>query len=121
MFCVFITNPVVFDFFFYVSPNTVGMFEWTLVTNLPYIQCCFCSQTIGCVTSLLLISPKLSGVMLIIIPTVIGGGTLLGSVLRKFSREAQEQVFQPDNIENCETLLTFQNNLKAQFFLDLKL
>ena len=42
--------------------------------------------------SLLLISPKLSGVMLIIIPTVIGGGTLLGSILRKFSREAQEQV-----------------------------
>ncbi|XP_070200308.1 mitochondrial potassium channel ATP-binding subunit-like [Littorina saxatilis] len=50
------------------------------------------TQTIGCVTSLLLISPKLSSVMLLIIPLVIAGGTILGSMLRKFSREAQDQV-----------------------------
>ncbi|KAK7476898.1 hypothetical protein BaRGS_00031837 [Batillaria attramentaria] len=50
------------------------------------------TQTIGCVASLLVISPKLSGVMLVIIPTVIAGGSLLGGVLRKLSREAQEQV-----------------------------
>lgn len=50
------------------------------------------TQTIGCVASLLLISPKLSGIMLIIIPAVIAGGSVLGGVLRNFSRLAQEQV-----------------------------
>ena len=49
-------------------------------------------QTVGCVMSLLLISPKLSAIMLVIIPTIVTGGTLLGGILRRLSREAQDQV-----------------------------
>jgi ATP-binding cassette subfamily B (MDR/TAP) protein 8 len=38
------------------------------------------------------ISPKLTGVTVIIIPAVIIFGTLFGSLLRRLSRKAQEQV-----------------------------
>lgn len=50
------------------------------------------TQTIGCVASLFSISPKLTLVMLGVIPLVIIGGTLLGAMLRKLSRDAQEQI-----------------------------
>ena len=51
-------------------------------------------QVIGCVVSLFLMSPKLTGVMCVVIPTIIGFGTFLGSMLRKLSRKAQAQVKQ---------------------------
>jgi ATP-binding cassette subfamily B (MDR/TAP) protein 8 len=50
-------------------------------------------QIIGCGTSLFLISPQMTWMMLLIVPTVIVTGTLLGSLLRKLSRDAQAQVF----------------------------
>jgi ATP-binding cassette subfamily B (MDR/TAP) protein 8 len=50
-------------------------------------------QIIGCGTSLFLISPHMTWMMLLIVPTVIVTGTLLGSLLRKLSRDAQAQVF----------------------------
>jgi len=37
-------------------------------------------------------SPKLTGFMIIIIPSVVIFGTLFGSLLRRLSRKAQEQV-----------------------------
>jgi len=50
------------------------------------------TQTIGCVVSLYVISPKLTAVMMIVLPVVIIGGTLFGSLLRRLSRAAQAQV-----------------------------
>lgn len=49
-------------------------------------------QTIGCTISLFLISPKLTIIMLGVVPIVIVCGTTWGSMLRKLSREAQEQI-----------------------------
>lgn len=49
------------------------------------------TQTVGCVVSLYVISPKLTGVMMVILPVVIIGGTLFGSLLRRLSKAAQEQ------------------------------
>lgn len=82
------------------------------------------TQTIGCVTSLILISPKLSGVMLIILPTIIGGGTILGGALRTFSRKAQDQVARSsavadEAISNIRTVRAFameskENELYSQ-------
>jgi len=50
------------------------------------------TQTIGCVVSLYMISPKLTLMMMVVLPTVIIGGTLFGSLLRRLSRAAQAQV-----------------------------
>ncbi|KAF7663883.1 hypothetical protein LDENG_00198350 [Lucifuga dentata] len=50
------------------------------------------TQTVGCFISLYLISPKLSGLSVIVLPCLVGGGAVIGSFLHKLSRLAQEQV-----------------------------
>ncbi|XP_072297790.1 mitochondrial potassium channel ATP-binding subunit isoform X2 [Eucyclogobius newberryi] len=50
------------------------------------------TQTVGCFVSLYLISPKLTGLTVVVLPCLVGGGALMGSLLRKLSRAAQEQV-----------------------------
>lgn len=50
------------------------------------------TQTVGCLVSLYLISPKLTGLTVVVLPCLVGVGALIGSVLRKLSRLAQEQV-----------------------------
>lgn len=50
------------------------------------------TQIIGCSISLVLISPHMTFITLLCIPSVIAVGTLFGSILRKTSREAQAQV-----------------------------
>ncbi|XP_069502070.1 mitochondrial potassium channel ATP-binding subunit [Ambystoma mexicanum] len=50
------------------------------------------TQTAGCFISLYFISPKLTLVMVVVVPTLVGAGALIGSFLRKLSRRAQEQV-----------------------------
>eukprot|EP00095_Tigriopus_kingsejongensis_P004287 maker-scaffold722_size106786-snap-gene-0.22 protein:Tk04287 transcript:maker-scaffold722_size106786-snap-gene-0.22-mRNA-1 annotation:"atp-binding cassette sub-family b member mitochondrial" len=50
------------------------------------------AQTLGCVVSLYSISPQMTGLMLLVVPLVIGIGTALGSVLRQMSKQAQGQV-----------------------------
>ncbi|XP_059059693.1 mitochondrial potassium channel ATP-binding subunit [Achroia grisella] len=50
------------------------------------------TQVIGSAVSLLIISPQLTGLTLICVPTVVIGGTFIGSLLRKLSREAQAQI-----------------------------
>ncbi|PSN49512.1 ATP-binding cassette sub-family B member 8 [Blattella germanica] len=56
------------------------------------------AQIFGCGMSLYLISPQMTGTILLIIPTVIVTGTLIGSLLRKLSREAQAQAAKSTNI-----------------------
>ncbi|XP_067233316.1 mitochondrial potassium channel ATP-binding subunit isoform X2 [Chanodichthys erythropterus] len=50
------------------------------------------TQTVGCFVSLYIISPKLTGLTVVILPCLVGAGALIGSFLRKLSRKAQEQV-----------------------------
>lgn len=50
------------------------------------------TQTIGCVVSLYVISPKLTAMMVMVLPVIIIGGTLFGSMLRRLSKAAQAQV-----------------------------
>uniref|UniRef100_A0A3B4AP39 Mitochondrial potassium channel ATP-binding subunit n=1 Tax=Periophthalmus magnuspinnatus TaxID=409849 RepID=A0A3B4AP39_9GOBI len=44
------------------------------------------TQTLGCFVSLYLISPKLTGLTVVVLPCLVGGGALIGSLLRKLSR-----------------------------------
>lgn len=50
------------------------------------------TQTVGCFVSLYLISPKLTGLTVVVLPCLVGSGALIGSLLRTLSRAAQEQV-----------------------------
>ncbi|XP_060805633.1 mitochondrial potassium channel ATP-binding subunit [Amyelois transitella] len=50
------------------------------------------TQVIGSAVSLLVISPHLTGLTMVCIPSVVIGGTFIGSLLRKLSREAQSQI-----------------------------
>ncbi|XP_071121364.1 mitochondrial potassium channel ATP-binding subunit-like [Mytilus edulis] len=50
------------------------------------------AQTIGCVGTMYTISPKLTGLMITVVPAIIGTGTLMGSGLRKLSKKAQSQL-----------------------------
>ncbi|KAG7274767.1 hypothetical protein CRUP_006504, partial [Coryphaenoides rupestris] len=50
------------------------------------------TQTVGCFVSLYIISPKLTGLTVVVLPCLVGAGALIGSFLRKLSRLAQEQV-----------------------------
>lgn len=113
---LFTSNPVVFNALILCFTQTeLAWLTWHILpTYHMYVWACFCSQTVGCVASLLLISPKLSGVMLIIIPTVIGGGTLLGSILRKLSREAQEQVLCV-SFQGCALIVSLLNTTFKTF------
>ncbi|KAM6282425.1 mitochondrial potassium channel ATP-binding subunit isoform 2-T2 [Porphyrio hochstetteri] len=50
------------------------------------------TQTVGCFISLYLVSPKLTGLLLLALPALVGAGALIGAGLRSLSRRAQEQV-----------------------------
>jgi hypothetical protein len=49
-------------------------------------------KIIGCAASIMFISPQMTVVMMLVMPSIVVVGTVFGSVLRKFSREAQIQV-----------------------------
>ncbi|XP_072536327.1 mitochondrial potassium channel ATP-binding subunit [Salminus brasiliensis] len=50
------------------------------------------TQTVGCFVSLYIISPKLTGLTVVVLPCLVGAGALIGSFLRRLSRKAQEQI-----------------------------
>ncbi|KAM5255339.1 mitochondrial potassium channel ATP-binding subunit [Ctenodactylus gundi] len=51
-----------------------------------------CTQVAGCLVSLSMLSPRLTLLLTIATPALMGVGTLMGSGLRKLSRQCQEQV-----------------------------
>uniref|UniRef100_A0A673UJS1 Mitochondrial potassium channel ATP-binding subunit n=1 Tax=Suricata suricatta TaxID=37032 RepID=A0A673UJS1_SURSU len=51
-----------------------------------------CTQVAGCLVSLSMLSPRLTLLLLVATPTLMGVGTLLGSALRRLSRQCQEQI-----------------------------
>ncbi|GFO41725.1 ATP-binding cassette sub-family b member 8, mitochondrial [Plakobranchus ocellatus] len=50
------------------------------------------TQAVGCIISLFAVSPKLTMIMIGVIPVVVVIGTGLGSILRSMSRDAQEEI-----------------------------
>ncbi|TRZ12654.1 hypothetical protein HGM15179_014466 [Zosterops borbonicus] len=50
------------------------------------------TQTAGCFVSLYLLSPKLTGLLLVTLPVLVSAGAFIGAFLRSLSRQAQEQV-----------------------------
>jgi ATP-binding cassette subfamily B (MDR/TAP) protein 8 len=70
------------------------------------------TQAAGCAVALYSISPEMASVMLVIVPTVIGAGALIGSFLRSLSRSAQAQVAKAtavgeECISNVRTVRSF--------------
>ncbi|XP_078656039.1 mitochondrial potassium channel ATP-binding subunit-like [Branchiostoma floridae x Branchiostoma belcheri] len=58
------------------------------------------TQVTGCFVSLYLISPKLTGLLVLVMPTIVAGGGMIGSGLRALSRAAQEQVAKGTAVAN---------------------
>ncbi|KAG8506161.1 ATP-binding cassette sub-family B member 8, mitochondrial, partial [Galemys pyrenaicus] len=50
------------------------------------------TQVVGCLVSLSLLSPRLTLLLMVATPALMGVGTLMGSALRKLSRQCQEQI-----------------------------
>ncbi|XP_056339548.1 mitochondrial potassium channel ATP-binding subunit [Oenanthe melanoleuca] len=50
------------------------------------------TQTAGCFVSLYLLSPRLTALLLVALPALVGAGAVIGAFLRGLSRQAQEQV-----------------------------
>ena len=50
------------------------------------------TQIIGSCVSLYMISPKLTVITAIVMPLLVGFGSFIGSILRVYSKNAQEQV-----------------------------
>lgn len=51
-----------------------------------------CTQVVGCLVSLSMLSTRLTLLLMVATPALMGVGTLMGSALRKLSRQCQEQV-----------------------------
>ncbi|XP_054975517.1 mitochondrial potassium channel ATP-binding subunit [Sorex araneus] len=51
-----------------------------------------CTQVLGCLVSLSLLSPRLTLLLMVATPALMGAGTLMGSALRRLSRQSQEQI-----------------------------
>lgn len=51
-----------------------------------------CTQLAGCLVSLSMLSTRLTLLLMVATPALMGVGTLMGSALRKLSRQCQEQV-----------------------------
>ncbi|KAJ2948386.1 hypothetical protein O0L34_g7625 [Tuta absoluta] len=70
------------------------------------------TQVVGSAVSLLVLSPQLTGLTLVCVPSVVIGGTFIGSLLRKLSREAQQQqekatLVAEEAISNMRTVRAF--------------
>ena len=70
------------------------------------------TQIVGCVVSLYMISPQMTGVVATCLPVMIATGSVLGAVLRRWSRQAQEQVekgtaYANEAIGNIRTVRAF--------------
>ncbi|XP_045484929.1 mitochondrial potassium channel ATP-binding subunit [Pieris rapae] len=82
------------------------------------------TQVVGSAVSLLVISPQLTGLTMLCVPTVVIGGTFIGSLLRKLSREAQSQIEKAtlvaeEAISNMRTVRAFAGEEnEAQMFAE---
>lgn len=82
------------------------------------------TQIVGCVISVIVISPQLTGVMVLCMPSIIFVGTLLGKSLRKLSSDAQEQASKStavcqEAIQNIRTVRRDESGLTDSFIIDI--
>ncbi|XP_075216832.1 mitochondrial potassium channel ATP-binding subunit [Lycorma delicatula] len=75
------------------------------------------TQIAGCIVQLYIISPVMTGLMIVIVPPIIILGTFIGSFLRKMSRIAQLQASKAINhseevISNIRTVRAFANEME---------
>ncbi|RZF41361.1 hypothetical protein LSTR_LSTR000075 [Laodelphax striatellus] len=75
------------------------------------------TQIGGCIVSLYFISPKMTGMMVVVVPAIIVIGTTLGAILRSISKEAQKQAARAitigeEAISNIRTVRAFANEDK---------
>lgn len=59
----------------------------------------------GCLVSLSMLSTRLTLLLMVATPALMGVGTLMGSALRKLSRQCQEQVSEFPPAPPCTPLL----------------
>ncbi|KAK0182245.1 hypothetical protein PV327_000403 [Microctonus hyperodae] len=83
------------------------------------------TQVVGCVISVIIISPQLTGVMVLCMPTVIFIGSLIGRSLRKLSAEAQNQIAKStavceEAIQNIRTVRAFAAEEKEMEFFEIE-
>nr|QNH67936.1 ATP-binding cassette transporter subfamily B member 8 [Brachionus plicatilis] len=82
------------------------------------------TQIIGCCVSLYLISPKLTLITSLVVPTAIAIGSFFGSILRKYSRKAQAQISKStavadEAINNVRTVRAFaMEDYEVEIFAD---
>ncbi|XP_006006961.1 mitochondrial potassium channel ATP-binding subunit [Latimeria chalumnae] len=86
----------------FFDANKTGQLVNRLTSDVQEFKSCFklvisqglrsITQTAGCFISLYIMSPKLTGFLVVVMPTLVGTGALIGSFLRMLSRKAQEQV-----------------------------
>ncbi|XP_063984738.1 mitochondrial potassium channel ATP-binding subunit [Diachasmimorpha longicaudata] len=69
------------------------------------------TQIVGCVISVIIISPQLTGVMVLCMPTVIFIGSFIGRRLRKLSAEAQAQIAKSTAV--CEEAIQSIRTVRA--------
>ncbi|CAB3387083.1 Hypothetical predicted protein [Cloeon dipterum] len=69
------------------------------------------TQIVGCAASIMFISPQMTVGMLLVMPSIVVVGTIFGSVLRKFSREAQIQIAQSTCV--CEEAISNMRTVRA--------
>ncbi|XP_072324664.1 mitochondrial potassium channel ATP-binding subunit [Scyliorhinus torazame] len=80
------------------------------------------AQTIGCLVSLYFVSPKLTNLMCVVMPVLVGIGAYLGSYLRELSQKAQEQISKAtcvadEALGNVRTVKAFaMEDLEIEFF-----
>lgn len=69
------------------------------------------TQIVGCVITVIMISPQLTTAMVLCMPTIVFIGTLLGRSLRKLSAEAQNQIAKATAV--CEEAIQNIRTVKA--------
>ncbi|XP_078071691.1 mitochondrial potassium channel ATP-binding subunit isoform X2 [Mustelus asterias] len=80
------------------------------------------TQTIGCLVSLYFVSPKLTNLMCVVMPVLVGTGAYLGSYLRELSQMAQEQIAKAtcvadEALGNVRTVKAFaMEDLEIEYF-----
>ncbi|XP_048385665.1 mitochondrial potassium channel ATP-binding subunit [Stegostoma tigrinum] len=80
------------------------------------------TQTIGCLVSLYFVSPRLTSLMCLVMPLLVGTGAYIGSYLRKFSQKTQEQIAKAtclaeEALGNVRTVKAFaMEDLEINFF-----
>ena len=76
----------------YLCPILIYITKLVLLIICPNLYCVCFPQIVGCAISLYILSPKLTGLLIVVVPYIIGVGTFIGSLLRTLSKNAQIQV-----------------------------